>query len=86
MNNHPNGPNVPKHVIAFERDGVYINGLTIGVHDMLMMALSTLRKKERTREIAVTITDLEKVIAYHQSTVGIEEGARMKPLAKESAA
>jgi len=75
----------PKQFISFERDGIDINGLTVGVHDMLMMALAMLKKKERTREIAITITDLEKVIAYHQSVVGVEDGARMKPLAKESA-
>lgn len=58
---------IGKSEVSFSGD------MKLSVEDLLLMACSSLRNEDKTREIAVTITELEKVIAYYKQYVVKEQ-------------
>lgn len=58
-----------KTVFIGKGDVSFSGDMKLSAIDLIVMACDSLRKEEKTREIAITITELEKVIAYYKQYV-----------------
>lgn len=68
-----------KDVITFEQDHICVNGVNLGVHDLLMYARQILKVAARKEGIEVNrlVVDLEDVIEGNQLNRGVEDYSRM---------